>query len=81
GGAVYGDGNTFTTRIEGTRIEGNHANEGGGAVFFVSNDRSGDLVVEDSVLSDNPSDGFETSGYPGVFFLGRSITVDRSFLE
>ena len=81
GGAIYGDGNTFTTRIEGTVIDGNHANEGGGAVFFVSNDRSGDLVIGDSVLSENLSDGFETAGYPGVFFLGRSITVTRSQLD
>ena len=60
----------FTVRIAGTRIEDNHANEGGGAVFFVSNDRSGTLQVESSTLRRNPSDGFETPGRPGIFFLG-----------
>jgi hypothetical protein len=50
-------------------MENNTANEGGGAIFFVSNDRSGSLVIEDSVLRDNPSDGFETQGYPGIFVL------------
>jgi hypothetical protein len=70
GGAIYNDGNTFTLRIAGTIIEDNHANEGGGAVFFVSNDRSGHLVIEDSELRRNPSEGFETTGYPGIYYLG-----------
>lgn len=70
GGAVYADGNRFTVRIVGSRVEDNHANEGGGAVFFVSNDRTGTLHVESSTLRRNPSDGFETPGHPGIFFLG-----------
>jgi hypothetical protein len=69
GGAVYNDGNTFTLNVLDTRIEHNHANEGGGAIFFVSNDRSGDLIIKDSVLVSNPSDQFETRGYPGIFVL------------
>ena len=32
-------------------------------------DRSGDLVIEDSVLCANPSAGFETDGLPGIFML------------
>jgi hypothetical protein len=70
GGAIYTDGNRFTVRIAGTIVEGNHANEGGGAVFFVSNDRTGTMTVEGSVLRRNPSDGFETKGLRGIFFLG-----------
>jgi hypothetical protein len=69
GGAIYNDGNTFTLRVCGSILEGNHANEGGGAIFFVSNNRTGSLVIEDSTLRDNPSDGFETDGYPGIFVL------------
>jgi hypothetical protein len=69
GGAIYNDGNTFTLTIRGTLIENNTANEGGGAIFFVSNDRTGTLVIEDSTLRNNPSGGFETSGYPGIFVL------------
>ena len=75
GGAIYNDGNTFTLTLLGTRIEYNHANEGGGAIFFVSNDRSGSLVIEDSVLVANPSDGFETRGYPGIFVLANGDPV------
>ncbi len=70
GGAIYNDGNTFTLSLCGTRIEHNQANEGGGAIFFVSNDRTGSLRIEDSSLSHNPSGRFETPGYPGIYFLG-----------
>ncbi len=71
GGAIYNDGNTFTLTLCGTKVVDNVANEGGGAIFFVSNDRSGSLVIRDSFLSHNPSKGFETSGYPGIFVLAK----------
>jgi hypothetical protein len=70
GGAIYADGNNFTIRIAGTRVEHNKAKEGGGAIFFVSNDRTGKLQIESSTFASNPSSGFETTGYPGIFFLG-----------
>lgn len=69
GGAIYNDGNTFTLSLCGTRLENNHANEGGGAIFYVSNDRSGKLHIANSSLARNSSDGFETEGYPGIFVL------------
>ncbi len=69
GGAIANDGNTYTLDVRGTRIHENHASEGGGAIFYVSNDRTGSLVISDSELRANPSDGFETNGYPGVFVL------------
>ena len=81
GGAIYLDGNLFTLKLLRTTIEGNVAREGGGAVFFVSNDRTGTLTIKDSTLHDNPSLGFEN--YPGIFFLGHGApqisgsTVDR----
>lgn len=82
GGAIYLDGNRFTLQLTGTRIEDNHANEGGGAVFFVSNDRTGTMRVDGSTLRRNPSDGFETAGFPGIFFLGQSPpTVASSTLS
>jgi hypothetical protein len=75
GGAVYADGNEFRVLLAGTRMTRNHAREGGGAVFFVSNDRTGVLEIRSSTLRGNPSDGFETD--PGIFFLGRKqIVVD-----
>jgi hypothetical protein len=80
GGAILRQ-TTFTLRLW-DEIEHNSANEGGGAIFFVSNDRSGSLLIEDSFLSHNPSAGFETSGYPGIFFLGNGTpVVTNSTLE
>ena len=82
GGAIYNDGNTFTLTVVDTIIEDNHANEGGGAIFFVSNDRTGTLRIEDSTLRRNPSDGFETAGFPGIFYLGDgAIQVINSTIE
>lgn len=71
GGAIYNDGNTFNLNLCGSDINNNSAKEGGGAVFFVSNDRSGSLSIDRSNLSANPSAGFETAGYPGMFYLGK----------
>jgi hypothetical protein len=71
GGAIYNDGNTFTLTLCGTKMTNNTANEGGGAIFYVSNDLSGTLVIKNSTLGMNPSAGFETSGYPGIFVLAK----------
>jgi hypothetical protein len=80
GGAIANDGNTMTLRVEGSRITGNHSNgEGGSGIFFVSNDRSGDVAIVDSVLRNNTGDGFMT--YPGIFFLGHDITFTGSIVE
>jgi hypothetical protein len=75
GGAIYNDGDTYHLRISGTVIKFNHAREGGGAIFFVSNDRTGTLRIEHSTLHDNPNVGFFTAGYPGIFFLGKGHPV------
>jgi polymorphic membrane protein len=79
GGAIYTDGNDFRVLLAGTRMTRNHANEGGGAVFFVSNDRTGTLDIQSSTLKNNPSDGFENS--PGIFFLGRKQTIANSVVR
>ena len=79
GGALYADGNDFRVLIAGTKMAHNHAREGGGAVFFVSNDRTGVLEIRSSTLRDNPSEGFETD--PGIFFLGRDQIVADSVVE
>ncbi len=69
GGAIYNDGNTFVLTLCGVKMTDHSANEGGGAIFFVSNDRTGRLVIRDSLLERNPSGRFETEGYPGIFVL------------
>jgi hypothetical protein len=72
GGAIYLDGNDFTLRMSNVTMEDNRAREGGGAIFFVSNDRTGTMTLSASTLRDNPSLGFET--YPGIFFLGKKAS-------
>lgn len=70
GGAIALDGNRFTLDLAGSILRDNVANEGGGGIFFVSNNRTGELAIAHSVLERNQSRGFETRGYPGIFFLG-----------
>ena len=79
GGAIYLDGNAIHLDIDGSTITGNRAREGGGAIFFVSNDRTGTLTISGSRLTDNPSAGFET--LPGIFFLGASRTITDSVVR
>jgi hypothetical protein len=82
GGAIYNDGNSYALSLCGTRLDHNVANEGGGAIFFVSNDQSGSVVIQDSVLSANPSHKFETDGLPGIFVIARALpAIIRSTMK
>jgi hypothetical protein len=80
GGAIYTDGDLYTVRVAGTIIKYDHAREGGGAIFFVSDDNTGTLRIEHSPLFRNPSEGFYTHGYPGIYFhsTGHPIIVGSS---
>jgi hypothetical protein len=53
GGAIYNDGNTMTLSLCGTRIEHNEVNAHGSAIFFVSNDHTGNIRIERSVITNN----------------------------
>lgn len=53
GGAIYNDGNTMTLSLCGTRIEHNEVTTHGSAIFFVSNDHSGDIRIDRSVITNN----------------------------
>jgi hypothetical protein len=75
GGAIYTDGDDYTVTVDGSVITGNSAREGGGALFFVSDDKTGTLTIEHSQLRGNPNAGFQTAGYPGIFFLGQGHPV------
>jgi hypothetical protein len=80
GGAIYTDGNDYQVRVAGTLMRDNHANEGGGAIFYVSNDRTGRLHLRWSTLKDNVSARFETR--PGIFYLGHGpIDVAHSIIR
>ncbi len=72
GGAIALDGNTYTLRVLDTRIVRNHARAGGGAIFYVSNNRTGELYIHDSYIVENPSDEFETTSFPGFFIIAKT---------
>ena len=76
GGAIYTDGNDFRVLLAGTLMTRNHAREGGGAIFFVSNDRTGD--ARDPLLdaAGQPERRLRELD-PGIFFLGRKQTIER----
>lgn len=64
GGAIYNDGNRMTLAIYGSLIELNQVNSYGAAIFFVSNDHSGDIHIEDSVIRQNS--GGSWYALPGI---------------
>jgi hypothetical protein len=72
GGAIYNDGNEIVLDITSSQLENNVANEGGSAVFFVSNDRSGSITIEDSLTRNNPRGTFETPDLPGFYVLAKA---------
>ena len=71
GGAIYLDGNLFTLDLAGSIVRDNTANEGGGAIFFVSNDRTGELRIIELGARAQPESRLRDRRLPGIFFLGR----------
>jgi hypothetical protein len=53
GGAIYNDGNTMTLSLCGTRIQHNEVTTHGSAIFFVTNDHTGDVRIDRSVITQN----------------------------
>ena len=78
GGAIYNDGDNYNLTVEGSLIQDNTAREGGGAIFFVADNYSGVLTIENSTLNENPNGGFWTAGYPGISFhsTGHPVVID-----
>ncbi len=81
GGAIYTDGDSYDLTISGSNIQHNTAKAGGSSIFYVSNDRTGHLVIDHSVSKNNtyaPSgqstpQSFEN--YPGIFYLGNGKPI------
>jgi hypothetical protein len=71
GGAIYNDGNEIVLNITGSLLENNKANEGGSAVFFVSNNKSGSITITDSITRNNPRGMFETPELPGFYVIAK----------
>lgn len=71
GGAIYNDGNEIVMNLTSSLIEDGMANEGGTAIFFVSNDKSGSINITDSTTRNNPKGTFETADLPGFYVLAK----------
>ena len=81
GGAIYNDGNTMTLTVLGSRIAYNDVNEHGSAIFFVSNDHTGDIVIDGSTITDNIG-GSWYPAYDGISMHSDTpITVTDSTIE
>ncbi|MDM8161621.1 hypothetical protein QUH73_17530, partial [Labilibaculum sp. K2S] len=81
GGAIYNDGNTMTLDIQGTLIEQNEVNTHGSAIFFVTNDHSGNIRIDDSVIKDNIGDSWYPV-YPSIsMHSDTKINVSNSLIE
>ncbi|HSK91431.1 MAG TPA: hypothetical protein VK875_08965 [Euzebyales bacterium] len=72
GGAIYMDGQQLTLTVAGSVLEDNHANELGGAIFFVNNaEPSGVVSIDASTLQDNPATEQDRWGStPGLYLQG-----------
>lgn len=65
GGAIYNDGNTMTLSLCGVAITDNEVVQHGSAIFFVSNDHSGDVRIDRSVITRNLGGSWYTQ-YPQI---------------
>jgi len=81
GGAIYTDGASYNLNIAGTDIEYNTAKAGGSAIFYVSNDRTGQLIIDSSTIKNNtyapsgqPTDP-HFQNYPGIFYIGKGQPI------
>ena len=64
GGAIYNDGDLMTLSLCGCRIEYNQVNAFGSAIFFVTNNHTGNIVIQNSVIRNNIGGSWYT--LPGI---------------
>jgi hypothetical protein len=81
GGAIYNDGNTMTLTILGTLIEKNSVIAYGAAIFFVTNDHTGNIRIDNSVIRNNTGGSWYPK-YPGISMHSDTKTeVTNSVIE
>ena len=60
GGAIYNDGNTMTLSLCGTAIRDNTVVQHGSAIFFVTNNHTGDIRIDRSMITNNTGGSWYT---------------------
>lgn len=81
GGAIYNDGNTMTLTLCGSHIQHNEVNAFGSAIFFVSNDHTGNIVIDRSLITQNVGGSWYPT-YPQISgHADTPITVTDSTIQ
>jgi len=81
GGAIYNDGNTMTLKIQGSQIEHNEVNAYGSAIFFVTNNHTGNIIIDSSTITHNKG-GSWYPVYPQIsMHADTKINVQNSLIE
>jgi hypothetical protein len=81
GGAIYNDGNTMTLKLLGSLIEQNTVNTHGSAIFFVTNDLTGNIIIDQSIIKNN-SGGSWYPVYPAIsMHADTKIKVTESTIQ
>lgn len=81
GGAIYNDGKKMTLTILGSKITQNQVNAYGSAIFFVSNDHTGNIRIDRSVITNNIGGSWYPK-YQGIsMHTDTDIQVTNSTIE
>lgn len=81
GGAIYNDGNKMTLTILGSVIEKNEVNAFGSGIFFVSNDYTGNIKIDQSTIKNNIGGSWYPK-YKGISMHDNTpVEVTNSTLE
>lgn len=79
GGAIYNDGNTYTLTLKGCAVSNNTANELAGGLFYVSNNSTGSVLIDQSTFHANP--GTNVQSLPGFFIQGASPAITNTTID
>jgi hypothetical protein len=79
GGAIYNDGNTYTLTLKGCNVSNNTANELAGGLFYVSNNATGAVLIDQSTFHANP--GLNVQSRPGFFIQGASPVITNTTID
>ena len=81
GGAIYNDGNEMTLSLCGTAIHDNDVIQHGSAIFFVTNNHTGDIRIDQSTITNNTGGSWYPI-YPQISCHDDTeITVTASTIE
>ncbi len=81
GGAIYNDGNTMTLTILGSKLIENKVNAYGSAIFFVTNNHTGDIRISETTIQNNIG-GSWYPVYPAIsMHSDTKIEVENSVIE